>query len=438
MKSLSTNRLTPLSAAARGIAERRFTSEGLVRASIERAVDREPELQAWACLDAEHALREARQRDRQASQGPLHGIPVAIKDLSDTRTHPTAYGSPVYADHRPATDAACVALARAAGAVVMGKTATVEFGASKPCATTNPRNKLHTPGGSSAGSAAVVADRQILLATGTQTGGSIIRPAAFCGAVGFKPTFGAISPVGTKGYSWSLDTVGAFASCVDDVAVFFDVLRGVRHGRAPDRRDHAPRIGVFLGPFIDTATQPAIDVLEAVASLCSESGAAVSRVVWPAGFDRSISWQRTISRYEMGRSLLPEQHSTRSTALGEVLLREIAEGQRVGEADYVDAKERTAHLARDVDDLFARFDVLLTLATPGEAPHGLGSTGDATFCLSWSLLGLPCLALPVAVGPQGLPLSIQLVGARYCDHTLLQIGGWIEELTPTPYLQEPR
>jgi Asp-tRNA(Asn)/Glu-tRNA(Gln) amidotransferase A subunit family amidase len=418
---------------AREVEQGRMTSEQLVRESLERATAREATLHAWAFLDPEQALQEARQRDKQAPVGPLHGIPIAIKDLSDTQTHPTSYGSSAYARHRPVMDAACVALARAAGAVILGKTATVEFGASRPCATTNPHNEKHTPGGSSAGSAAVVGDRQVLLATGTQTGGSIIRPAAFCGAVGFKPTFGSISPAGTKGYSWSLDTVGAFAACVDDVAVFFDVLRGARDVRLPAPLGSSPRIGVFWGPFVDRATRAATDAVEDVAARCSRAGAAVSQAEHPANFERSLDWQRTVSRYEMGRSLLPEQRSANSSELGSVLLHEIARGHQIENAVYVESKEGSTQLAGDVDALLARHDVLLTLATPGEAPRGLSTTGDATFCLSWSLLGLPCLAIPVARGPSGLPLSIQLVGARYRDRTLLEIGSWIEQLVPSSF-----
>jgi Asp-tRNA(Asn)/Glu-tRNA(Gln) amidotransferase A subunit family amidase len=421
----------------RGIRSGQWTSEQVVRASLERAMAREEELHAWACLGVEEAIEEARQRDRQPARGLLHGLPIGIKDLSDTQALPTTYGSPAYAGHRPFMDAACVALACAAGAVILGKTATVEFGATRPCGTTNPHNKLHTPGGSSAGSAAAVADGQILLATGTQTGGSIIRPAAFCGAVGFKPTFGSLSPVGTKGYSWSLDTVGAFATCVADVALFFDVLRGRDESAPLSYAGPAPRIGFFPGPFADRADSAAAAVLDQVAARCSRAGATVRSLGCPVGFEQSLGWHRTISRYEMGRSLLPERCSAQAEELGPTLLSEIERGRHVDDESYLLAKACGLDLALTVEALMADHDVLLTLATPGEAPYGLESTGDATFNLSWSLIGLPCISLPIARGPLGLPLSIQLVGARHGDRQLLEAAHWIERIASLHQLQEP-
>ncbi|VVN56829.1 Glutamyl-tRNA(Gln) amidotransferase subunit A [Pseudomonas fluorescens] len=323
-------------------------------------------------------------------------------------------------------DAACVALARTAGAVILGKTATVEFGATRPCNTTNPHNIQHTPGGSSSGSAAAVADGQILLATGTQTGGSIIRPAAFCGVVGFKPGFGAISPAGTKGYAWSLDTVGAFATCIADVSLFFDVLRGARTSQLLPTLSTAPRIGVFLGPFADRAESAAIEVIEYVAASCSRAGASVRDVHSPTAFEQTLEWHRCISRYEMGRSLMPEQQSDNAVKLGSVLHQEIERGQQVDERMYREAKVCRLELSAIFDTLMTQNDVLLTLATPGEAPRGLENTGDATFNLSWSLLGLPCLSLPVAFGSSRLPLSVQLVGTRHDDRALLEAANWIE------------
>jgi Asp-tRNA(Asn)/Glu-tRNA(Gln) amidotransferase A subunit family amidase len=414
-------------ACVRGIESGRWTSEQLVRASIEKAIAREHELHAWACLGIDEALAQARQADRQPCKGLLHGIPIGIKDLSDTATLPTAYGSPAYAENRPIMDAACVALARTAGAVILGKTATVEFGATRPCNTTNPHNIQHTPGGSSSGSAAAVADGQVLLATGTQTGGSIIRPAAFCGVVGFKPGFGAISPAGTKGYSWSLDTVGAFATCVADVALFFDVLRGARTSQLLPTLSIAPRIGVFLGPFADRAESAAIEAIEYVAASCNKAGASVRDVRSPTAFEQTLEWHRCISRYEMGRSLMPEQQSDNAVKLGSVLHQEIERGQQVDERMYREAKVCRLELSAIFDTLMTQNDVLLTLATPGEAPRGLENTGDATFNLSWSLLGLPCLSLPVAFGSSGLPLSVQLVGTRHDDRALLEAANWIEK-----------
>ncbi|MGJ7543101.1 amidase [Variovorax sp. LT1R16] len=407
----------------------KLSSERLVSSRLDHAQAREDELHAWAWLGAEEALREARECDRGPRRGILHGVPIGIKDLSDTATLPTGYGSPAYAGHRPVMDSACVALARSAGAVILGKTATVEFGATRPCATTNPNNKLHTPGGSSAGSAAVVADGQVPLATGTQTGGSIIRPAAFCGAVGFKPSFASISTAGTKGYAWSLDTVGIFAQTACDAALFFDALRGATMSTPLPDAIAKPRIGVFPGPFADRAQPVALDMLERVAARCSHAGARAEFAAPPAGFEHSLAWHRTLSGYEMGRSLMPEWRAFHER-LGQPLLEEIEKGRNVDEDSYLRAKQCAAQLGRRVDALLAEQDVLLTLATAGEAPKGLHSTGDASFNLSWSLLGLPCLSLPLGSGPGGMPLSVQLVGARHTDRQLLSIGHWIQRLFP--------
>jgi len=324
-------------------------------------------------------------------------------------------------------DAACVAALRAAGAVILGKTATVEFGATRPCKTTNPHNSEHTPGGSSAGSAAVVADHQVPLATGTQTGGSIIRPASFCGVVGFKPTYGRVSPAGTKSYAWSLDTIGGFANSVADVSLLFDVLRGAKEA-CVDQEWGAPRVGLFWGPFAEVATAPALDTLTRVVSACERNGATVREITASGAFADSLNWQRTISQYEMGRSLLAEMLAFTMDELGADLHREIESGQALQEVDYLRAKAAGAILAAELDGLFSDIDVLLTLSTPGEAPRGLHSTGDATFCLSWSLAGMPTLNLRAGTGPQGLPLGVQLVGARHRDEALLRFAAWVEHV----------
>ncbi|SEG81768.1 amidase [Bosea lathyri] len=430
METLLTSRPSVGSARAiaRSIREGRATAEAVVSKSLERAAASEAVLQAWHAFEPELALEQARRLDRQPAKGLLHGVPIAIKDLSDTSDLPTAYGSPVYRDHRPAMDAACVAALRAAGAVVLGKTATVEFGASRPCATTNPHNPLHTPGGSSAGSAAVVADGQVSLSTGTQTGGSIIRPAAFCGVVGFKPTFGSIAVAGTKSYAWSLDTVGGFANSVADVSLLFEAMSGHERSRFDESDCRPPRIGIFLGPFADVAAPSTVDALMRVAAACSRAGATVREIDAPAIFRHTLEWQRAISRYEMGRSLLPETRAFSPEELGEVLLAEIRAGQAVPETSYIAAKAGASRLATELQSLFADTDLLLALSTPGEAPFGLASTGDATFCLGWSLLGLPTLNLPAGTGPQNLPLGVQLVGPRYGDECLLRFAAWVERV----------
>jgi len=231
--------------AARQIAERQLTAEALTAAYLDRIAARETVVGAWQYLDRERALAAARQRDAEPTRGPLHGIPIAVKDLIDTVDMPTAYGSSIYRGHRPAADASCVALARAAGAVVLGKTVTTEFAAFTPGKTANPRNPAHTPGGSSSGSAAAVADGMVPLAFGSQTAGSIIRPAAYCGCIGYKPSFGLINRAGVKPLADSLDTIGVFAGTVEDAAFFAGVLSerpALRHLVVPSK---APRFGLY-------------------------------------------------------------------------------------------------------------------------------------------------------------------------------------------------
>jgi Asp-tRNA(Asn)/Glu-tRNA(Gln) amidotransferase A subunit family amidase len=403
----------------------RLKAETVCAHYLGRSAERQGLVRAWAHIDPENALKQARLAARDPAVRRLRGVPIAVKDLSDTAEMPTSYGSVLYDGNRPASDAACVAMARAAGAVVLGKAATVEFGASRPCETRNPHNMDHTPGGSSAGSAAAVADGQALLATGSQTGGSIIRPAAFCGVVGFKPSFGALSPAGTRAFCWSLDTVGVFARNVPDATLFYRVLRGSAGQAAPP--SVPPRIGRFAGPFDDRAEHYQIARLAGVERLLELNCGHVDRLKAEPAFARTLDWQRAISRYEMARSLAYEWNCCRNQ-LSEELRTEIAEGLELSESDYLAAKNGGHELARHMAKIFREYDAILTFATPGEAPAGLHTTGDATFNRPWSLLGFPCISLPVGTGPKELPLAIQLIGAPFGDERLLRAVTWLERI----------
>ncbi len=264
--------------AARQIAEGKLTAEALALAYLDRITTRENVVGAWQYLDREQALAAARQRDSEPPRGPLHGVPIAVKDLIDTSDMPTTYGSPIYRAHRPAADASCVALARASGAVVLGKTVTTEFAAFAPGKTANPRNLAHTPGGSSSGSAAAVADGMAPLAFGTQTAGSVIRPASFCGCVGYKPSFGLINRAGVKPLADSLDTVGVFARTVDDAAFFAGVLAerpALRHLVLPAR---APHFGFYRTPMWPEAEPATATALDLARTALEHSGAQVRRI----------------------------------------------------------------------------------------------------------------------------------------------------------------
>jgi amidase len=420
---------TAASALAGMIRDGETTSEEVVAACLGRALSREGDLRAWAHLDAEAALAQARERDRAPPLGPLHGVPVAVKDLTDTADAPTGYGSPIYAGHRPRADAPPVALLREAGAVVLGKTVTVEFAASEPGPTRNPHDRGRTPGGSSSGSAAAVADGQVPLATGTQTGGSVVRPAAYCGVVGLKPSFGDIAVCGTKCASWSLDTFGLFARDVADAHLFRSVLNGSWAGPGggaaptPGRAD-PPRIGV-VWDLAEEAEASALDALDRASAALARRGAAVREARLPLDLRRVVAAQRVIARYETARSLAHERLRERA-ALSPRLAAELEEGLAIPGSRYRDALRFAAEARAAVAAVFADLDALATFAAAGEAPLGLGSTGSATFGAAWTLLHLPAIALPAGRGPAGMPLSVQMVGPFLGDEALLDAAAWAE------------
>jgi Asp-tRNA(Asn)/Glu-tRNA(Gln) amidotransferase A subunit family amidase len=406
------------SEATTAMREGRLTSVQLVRACLDRIAEREPDIRAWAALDPEGALAEARAADQVPSPRPLHGVPVGIKDVIETADLPTAYGSPLYAGARPSLDARCVTLLRAAGAIVLGKTETVEFAAvGRIPPTRNPHDPSRTPGGSSSGSAAAVADQMVPLALGTQTGGSTIRPASFTGLFALKPTFGATPVDGVRHYAPSLDTVSWFARSVADldrVAEAFGLLSS-QDGLG------LLRIGLFRGSHWEEASNDAHDLFDGAVKRLA--GVAVSSC--PIDFEESdalTAAQETIMYGEGTASFRPE--TRRFGDRLHPLLCDIADNVRgigpeaMRNAYDLVARCRVAFEAR----LQASCDAVLTLAAPGEAPGFSDGTGDARFNKMWSALGAPCLALPFGSGPTGLPIGLQLVGARFSDRRLLAIG----------------
>jgi Asp-tRNA(Asn)/Glu-tRNA(Gln) amidotransferase A subunit family amidase len=422
------NELSAASAAAL-IADGELTSEELVRACLDHALSRESEIHAWAYLESEQAIAEARARDRAPGRGPLHGVPVAIKDAFDVAGMRAGYGSPIYQNNYPSADAASVALLRAAGAVIIGKTAAVEFSASQPTKTRNPRNPAHTPGGSSSGSAAAVADLQVPIATGAQTGSSVIRPAAYCGIVGFKASFGLLCLAGSKMCAWSLDTLGVLARDVDDAALMYSALSGGA-GRLTAVAEGRPRIGLFEDPFAGQAETSARSAPAFSAATLMAEGFSVRSIEAPPGFDRMLEAQRIIARYEMARSLAYEWECRRDL-LSEQIQEEIAEGWAISSERYRQAHTCAGAVRRAMDSVFDDVDVLLTIATTGEAPKGLSSTGRATFNSSWTLLGNPCLCLPAGVGPHRLPIAVQLVAGYASDRQFLQFARQIADALNT-------
>jgi Asp-tRNA(Asn)/Glu-tRNA(Gln) amidotransferase A subunit family amidase len=417
--------------AARQIAERRLSAEALINAYLERIEAREAVVGAWQYLDREAALAAARRRDAEPPRGPLHGIPIAVKDLIDTADMPTAYGSPIYRGHRPTADASCVALARAAGAVVLGKTVTTEFAAFTPGNTANPRNPAHTPGGSSSGSAAAVADGMAPLAFGTQTAGSVIRPAAYCGCVGYKPGFGLINRTGVKPLADSLDTIGILAGSVEDAAFFAGVLSerpALRHLAAPSE---APRFGLYRTPMWDEAEPVTAAALDAAREALERAGAAVTELAIAPKHQGLNQVQDTVMGFEMVRALAWERIE-HSAELSPRLAQMLDAGLAIGAADYDLALARTAEARAELDAFFGACDALLVPAAPGEAPSGLGATGDPVFNRMWTLLSVPCLTLPARWGATGLPTGVQLVGRLGDDARLLACAAFLERALAPP------
>ena len=412
--------------AARQIAERRLTAEALTAACLDRIEAREPLVGAWQYLDRGQALHAARRRDGEPPRGPLHGIPIAVKDLIDTVAMPTAYGSPIYRGHRPAADASCVALAKAAGAIVLGKTVTTEFAAFTPGKTANPRKPAHTPGGSSSGSAAAVADGMVQLAFGTQTAGSVIRPAAYCGVVGYKPSFGLINRAGVKPLADSLDTVGVLARTVEDAAFFAGVLSerpALRHLAVPSE---APSFGLYRTPMWDEAEPATAAALSAARATLERHGASVMELAIAREHHELAAVQDTIMRFEAVRAFAYERIE-HSAELSPRFAQMLDAGMAIGADEYDRALARAAQARADLAAFFGSCDAVLVPAAPGEAPVGLGNTGDPIFNRMWTLLGVPCVTLPVRWADNGLPTGVQLVGRLGDDPRLMACAAFLEQ-----------
>ena len=417
--------MTPGAAeAARAIADGRTTSEAMVRACLARIAEREETVRAWAFLDPDIALARARACDAAAKPvGPLHGVPLGIKDIFDTADMPTEMGSPIYAGHRPAADAAAVAILRAAGAVVLGKTVTAEFAGTHPGATTNPHDAARTPGGSSQGSAAGVADFMVPVALGTQTGGSVLRPSSYCGIVGFKPTFGTFNRAGIKFAAESLDTIGLHARNLEDIALVRDVLTGREPGGiAP--RDGPPRMGLCRTHLWHLAEPETVAAIEDAADAVRESGALVDEVELPAAFAALADARRAINDYERARAMAHEWRTDRER-LSPAMQKTVASGFATPDAEYRVALAATVECRRLLDGVFQGRDALLAPAVNGEAPLGLDYAGDPAFQSLWTMLHVPAITLPTHRGPNGMPVGIQLVSRRGVDDLLLSVAEWV-------------
>jgi Asp-tRNA(Asn)/Glu-tRNA(Gln) amidotransferase A subunit family amidase len=427
------------SEAARAVASGALSAEQLVEACLARIREVEPSVQAWQYLDEQHALAQARARDSDRAEGrptgPLHGVPVGIKDIIDTTDMPTEDGTVLHAGRRPVRDAAVVAQLRAAGAVILGKTVTTECATYAPGKTRNPHDPARTPGGSSSGSAAVVAAGMVPLAIGTQSNASIIRPASFCGVYGFKPTHGLISRHGILKLSRSLDSVGVFARSLDDIALLTEQLTGFDEND-PDTQPRArlplqatlsaeppltPRVALVKTPIWERADASTREAFEELADVL---GAQCEEHPLPDNVAQAWDWHRTIMEAEMAMNLDAEYEKGRER-LSESLRGQLARGREISALDYQRALARVPRLIEAFDELFAHFDAIVTPATRGTAPP-LESTGDPAFGTLWTLTGMPALSLPLMHGPDGLPLGVQLVGRRHDDARLLRTARWLQ------------
>jgi Asp-tRNA(Asn)/Glu-tRNA(Gln) amidotransferase A subunit family amidase len=434
------NRLESQSAtdSANGIRDGLFSSEQLVQGCLDRIRQTEPDVEAWQYLDDAHALAQARARDADRREGraigSLHGVPVGVKDIIDTLDMPTEDGTVLHAGRTPDRDATVVSMLRAAGAVIMGKTVTTELATYSPGKTRNPHDATRTPGGSSSGSAAAVAACMVPLALGTQTNGSVIRPASYCGVYGFKPTRGLISRHGILKTSRTLDSVGYFARTLDDIALLSEALCG-HDDRDPDTHPRAripfsrvlaeepplaPRFALVKTPMWERAEESTrgafAEVADVLGGQCEECDLGESmREAW--------EWHRTIMEAEMALNLDIEWIKGRGR-LSEPLRQQLGRGREVRALDYQQALARIPKLNDGFEELFQRYDAILTPATPGSAPT-IDSTGDPVFCTLWSLCGMPSLSLPVLHSADNLPLGLQLVGRRGDDARLLRSARWL-------------
>jgi Asp-tRNA(Asn)/Glu-tRNA(Gln) amidotransferase A subunit family amidase len=429
--------LTATEAASR-LAAGQITSAELIEACLARIDEREPQLKAWAFLERDRAVAQARAADEQRRSGkgvgPLHGIPVGIKDIIDTADMPTENGTPLHKGRQPGKDAACVAALRAAGAVILGKTVTTELATLTPSLTRNPLNPERTPGGSSSGSAAAVAAGMVPLALGTQTGGSVIRPAAFCGLYGFKPTFGLIARPGVLTQAPSLDTVGAFGRTLEDVAALVDAVQGY------DQRDPAslavsrpsllaratedfPLPPMFT--FVKTHAWGEADAVtrEAFGELVAHLGDKVEEISIDFTTERGHAAAKIVQNVELAHHYGPLLEQA-PELISKRLAGQIEEGRRISGIAYFAALEARKELYATIEDLLMQHGQILTPAALGPAPQGLESTGNPVFCAFWTYLGVPALTLPL-LEADGLPMGVQLIGARRDDGRLLRSARWL-------------
>ena len=408
---------------ASAVRSRALTVRTITEAYLKHIDDTDRPVMAWQHLDADQALASADAMDRQGVTGLLAGVPIGVKDVIDTADMPTGYGTSIYCGFRPPWDAACVQNARNAGGLILGKTVSTELAMASPNKTRNPHDPAHTPGGSSSGSCAAVAAGMVPIAYGTQTSGSLIRPASFGGVTAFKPSFGLINTVGIKVLCHSLDTLGIITRNIGDAAHCASALSGwsdLENPTPPAR----PRIGILTGTRLDKAESCSIEAVERLAAIAEAAGAETTVIPAPAWFDGIFDLHEAVMGWEVTHSLASEI-ARNWDGLTPVTRAMLEEQGRVDGIRYRSAMAEIPGIRHLMDAILSRFDAVLTLAAPGEAPKGM-ATGDPLFNRLWSVLQVPLVCLPVTKGPQGLPVGVQLVGARGSDHRLLSAAQFLE------------
>jgi Asp-tRNA(Asn)/Glu-tRNA(Gln) amidotransferase A subunit family amidase len=432
--------------ASEAISKGRITSEELVSACLDRIAALEERVGAWAHLDPGHALTQAREADLARREGralgPLHGVPVGVKDIFDTKDMPTEDGTVLHAGRRPKEDATAVALLREAGAIILGKTVTTELAVFSPGKTRNPHDPERTPGGSSSGSAAAVAAFMAPLAIGTQSNGSIIRPASYCGVYGYKPSHGLISRHLLLQQSRPLDQVGVFARTIEDAALIAEQMMA-HDDRDPDTQPRArptlckttveeppvsPRLAFVRTPVWDQADK---ETKEAFAELVAHLGENAGEFELPDMFKEAVPLHRTIMEADLARSF-EREYAQGKERLSPLLREMIERGQKVLAVEYSRALGQIPVFQHELDKVFEWFDAIITPAATGEAPVGLESTGSPVFCTLWTLCGMPAITLPLMQGSHGMPMGVQLVGTKGDDARLLRTARWLVNLVCDP------
>jgi amidase len=405
---------------------RQLKARDLLEACLGRIAAREKDVGAWEHFSVDHARRQADALDAGPVRGLLHGIPVAVKDIIDTADYPTECGSPIHKGRRPDRDADCVTRARVEGALVMGKTVTTEFAYFKPGKTANPHALDHTPGGSSSGSAAAVADCMVPAGFGSQTAASLTRPAAYCGITGYKASRGNHDLAGIQGLAPSLDSLGILCRAAEDCEIMRAALAGEPY-RALETENLRPRIAVCETPDWASASPEVANAMSVAQSALERAGARVTALSLPAGFTGLSETHKLVMAYE-ARRMLDNEYGAHRDLMSPQLAELLGNGETVSTAEYETAIAATRQARAEIDGILDGFDAIMAPSAPGEAPRGLAATGDPVFSRMWTLLQLPSVATPVTTGPNDLPVGVQFIGRARKDRDLLVVAEFFERL----------